>query len=101
MLLHCEFEAFNTIFKNEDVIVLRKNAAALIENVTKSGKFVTGGMFPDTRGFFLLLNAESAEEIYDLIAPWANDHTRMRIRPVMELEKFPALMQKISTRYVK
>jgi hypothetical protein len=58
-------------------------------------------MFPDTRGFFMILKVDSGEDIYDLIAPWANDMTEMRMRPIMELEKFPALMQKISTRYVQ
>jgi hypothetical protein len=67
MQFHLTFEAYETIIGN-DVPALRKHAATGIQRLMESGKVVSGGLFQGKRGGYMVMNADSGEELFGLVA---------------------------------
>ena len=67
MQFHVTFEAYPTII-GADVPALRKHAAVCIQRLMGSGKVVSSGLFQGKRGGFLVMSADSGEELFGLIA---------------------------------
>ncbi len=95
-----EFTVFESIHAPADIQRVRRAAAAMMQNVMSSGKLINGGFYADVRGGFMLLNVDSAEAVFDLVCPWLHDNCTLKVRPFMEIEKFPTLMQTIAARDV-
>jgi hypothetical protein len=66
MQFHLTFEAYTTIIGN-DVPALRKHAATGLQRIMESGKVVSSGIFQGKRGGFMVINADSAEELFGLV----------------------------------
>jgi hypothetical protein len=66
MQFHVTFEAYDSII-GHDVPALRKLAGAGIQRIMGTGKVVSSGLFQGKRGGFMIINAESGEELFGII----------------------------------
>jgi len=84
MQFHVTFEAYESIIGN-DVPALRKHAAAGIGRLMESGKVTSSGLFQGKRGGYVVINADSGEELFGLIADLV-DAFKIDVTPVVGFE---------------
>jgi len=84
MQFHVTFEAYKSII-GADVPALRKHAGAGIQRLMESGKVTSSGLFQGKRGGFLVINADSGEELFALIADLV-DAFDITVTPVVGFE---------------
>jgi hypothetical protein len=93
MELFVEMEVFDTIVRDEDIKRVRERFGAQLKKIMASGMVVTSGFFAEKRGGFLILNVNSNEEVVELLGTLIESF-RIKIHPVMPLEKVPELFTK-------
>jgi uncharacterized protein YciI len=88
-----KYEVQETITDREKVMEVRQVSARALQPVFESGKVVADGVFADARGGFVVLEANSAEEIFDMFAP-VIDYLRMETHPLMSVEKLQEFFER-------
>jgi hypothetical protein len=58
-----------------------------------SGKMLANGFFAERRAGYLIINVDSAEEVVELLGIMI-EYFRLKVHPVMPLEKVPELFSK-------
>ncbi len=93
MQFFVEFEVFDTVIRDEDINRVRERFGKQLQKIMVSGKMVANGFFPERRGGYLILNVDSADEVIELLGIMI-EYFRIKIHPVLPLEKLPELFGK-------
>ena len=93
MQLFIELEVFNTVIKDEDIRQVRNVFGKQMQMMMDSGKMVANGFFAGKRGGYIILNADSTEEVVKLLGIMI-EYFRFKVHPVMPLDKVPELFGK-------
>jgi len=91
--LFIELEVFNTVIKDEDIRQVRNVFGKQMQMMMDSGKMVANGFFAGKRGGYIILNADSTEEVVKLLGIMI-EYFRFKVHPVMPLDKVPELFGK-------
>jgi muconolactone delta-isomerase len=78
-------EARDTIV-GDDVRRLRKDVATAIQRIQDSGKLQAGGVLAGRRRPFLLLEADSADELLELLGSEMIDNFNCDVHPVVSFD---------------
>jgi len=84
MQFHVTFEAYESII-GADVPALRKHAGEGIQRLMGSGKVTSSGLFQGKRGGFLVISADSGEELFGLIADMV-DAFKITVTPIVSFD---------------
>ncbi|MGH7145387.1 MAG: hypothetical protein ACREJ2_14855 [Planctomycetota bacterium] len=98
MQMLMQFEVFHSIQRPEDVQRVRDEVGAQIQKIMKSGKFKAGGTTVGKRGGVMVLEVESAEELFELIGSAFVDNGTVKIDPLMSFEKLGEFFTKEKAR---
>ena len=60
MLMHVQFEVFETVTTPDDVARIRQGFAEQVRKVLESGKVRASGIFTDARAGFFLMDVDSS-----------------------------------------
>lgn len=82
-----QFEVFPSITRPEDVIRVRDEVGAQLQKIMKSGAFKGGGSTVGKRGGALILEAASAEALFELIGASLLDNGTVKVDPLMGFDK--------------
>ena len=67
MKLHATFTVYESITDQDAIPRLRKIAGEMVQRLVESGKAESVGVFPGIRGGYCVINADSAEELIELV----------------------------------
>jgi len=80
------FEAFESITGVDQVAHLRQQVGVAIERTMKAGVVESSGIWMAGRGGFLVVEVESAEQLFGLLGGEIVDHMKIEARPVIAVE---------------
>ncbi|MDQ3862702.1 MAG: hypothetical protein M3317_04235 [Actinomycetota bacterium] len=86
MQVFVKYEVQETITDREKVMEVRQVGGRNLQQIMESGKVRASGVFADARGGFFVLELDSAEELFDLLAA-VIDYTRIETHPLTTVEK--------------
>ena len=75
-------EAYDTVIDREQVMRTRQVGGHQMQQMLESGKLKASGMFADARGAFFVLDVDSSEELFGMLAP-LSDFVRFETHPVV------------------
>src|SRR5512136_416782 len=93
MQLFVELEVFDTVIRDEDIRQVRNVFGKQMQKIIASGKMVANGFFAGKRGGYIILDANSAEEVVELLGIMI-EYFHFKVHPVMPLDKVPELFGK-------
>jgi hypothetical protein len=96
MQFFVKLEVRETITDREKVMEVRQVLGRQIQQLMESGKVVASGVFADARGSFLVLDVDSSEELFDLLAPIV-DYIRIETHPLTTVEKVQEFFERDAT----
>jgi uncharacterized protein YciI len=96
MQVFVKYEYEKSITDREKVMEVRQVGGRQLQQIMESGKVVASGVFADTRGGFLVLDVDSSEDLFDLIAPVA-DYIRFETHPLTTVEKVQEFFERDAT----
>ncbi len=96
MQIFAKYELQETITDREKVMEVRQVGGRQLQQIMQSGKVRADGVFADGRGGFLVLEVDSAEELFDLFAPIV-DYARIETRPLTTAEKLVEFFERDAT----
>ncbi|HTL53771.1 MAG TPA: hypothetical protein VL860_14445 [Planctomycetota bacterium] len=98
MQMLVRFEVFSSITRPEDVQRVRDEVGAQLQKIMKSGKFKGGGCTVGKRGGAMILEVESAEELFELVGPAMLDNGTVAVDPLMGFDKLGEFFAKEKAR---
>jgi hypothetical protein len=94
--IFAKYEVQETITDREKVMEVRQVGGRQLQQIMQSGKVRADGIFADGRGGFLVLEVDSAEELFDMFAPVV-DYLRFETRPLTTVEKLQEFFERDAT----
>lgn len=95
MRLHVKMEVYDSITSDEQVARTRKRFAESWKKMQDSGKVLTSGIFADLRGGYMVVDVDTAEELWALPMHGILDAIKMEVHPVMDADKFMTMFKDI------
>ena len=92
MRFHVTVISFDSIHGEAAVQETRQLIGQKIQEIQQSGKLVSGGAFVDARGGYVVLDVDSAIELFKLLVP-IHDVAHIETHPVMSFEDLGAFFQ--------
>ncbi len=86
MEVFVKLEAYDTLIDREQIMHTRQVGGRQLQQMLESGKVKASGMFADARGAFFVLEVDSSEELFEMLAPFS-DYARLETHPVVAPEK--------------
>ena len=86
MEVFVKFEAYDTIVDREQIMHTRQVGGQQLQQLLESGKVRASGFFADARAAFFVLDIDSSEELFDMLAP-LTDFVRIETHPLVSAEK--------------
>lgn len=96
MQVFVKYEVQETITDREKVMEVRQVGGRNLQQIMQSGKVRASGVFADARGGFFVLELDSAEELFDLLAP-VFDYIRIETHPLTTVEKLGEFFERDAT----
>ena len=96
MRIFAKYELQETITDREKVMEVRQVDGRQLQQIMQSGKVRADGVFADGRGGFLVLEVDSAEELFDMFATIV-DYIRIETRPLTSVEKLQEFFERDAT----
>ena len=94
MEVFVKFEVFDTIYAQEDVLVLRQAVGSQIQQIQESGKLKEFRAFSDARGGFMLVDIDSPAELRELLGFTMLDHFHVETHPVITAEELAEFFER-------
>jgi hypothetical protein len=94
--IFAKYELQETITDREKVMEVRQVGGRQLQQIMQSDKVRADGVFADGRGGFLVLEVDSAEELFDMFAPIV-DYIRIETRPLTTVEKLQEFFERDAT----
>ena len=86
MEVFVKLEAYDTLIDREQILHTRQVGGRQMQQMLESGKVKASGMFADARGAFFVLEVDSSEEPFEMLAR-VSDFARLETHPVVAPEK--------------
>jgi hypothetical protein len=96
MEMFVRFEAPDTLIDTEQIMSTRHLISWQMQEIFESGMVRASGMFADARGGFFVLDVDSSEEFFDMLAPLA-DYMSIETHPLVSAEKLQEFFDREAT----
>ena len=96
MEVFVKLEAYDTLVDREQILHTRQVGGRQMQRMLESGKVKTSGMFADARGAFFVLDVDSSEELFEMLAP-LTDFVRIESHPLVSPEKVMEYFERDAT----
>lgn len=94
MRLFVKATVFETIHRDDDVKAVREMFRDGVNRMKQSGHLVDMGIFADGRGGYMILDVESAEEMFDLLGGGRLvDRLHLESHPVVSFEALERMFE--------
>lgn len=96
MQLFVKIKVFDSIVRDEDVMAARQAFSRAWHKLLDSGKVVSSGVFADSRGGYMVVDVDKAEEFWSLPGPGILDYVSMETHPVTPADRFLQMFQQLT-----
>ena len=96
MEVFVKLEAYDTLVDREQILHTRQVGGRQMQRMLESGKVKASGMFADARGAFFVLDVDSSEELFEMLAP-LTDFVRIESHPLVSPEKVMEYFERDAT----
>lgn len=86
MKFHLTIKSFDHITGPEEIARMREMIGKKMEQFRQSDAMLEGGVFMEKRTAYFVLESDSEEELFDLIAP-IQDWAEIEMHPLVSLER--------------
>jgi hypothetical protein len=86
MQVFVKYEVQDTVADRKEIMHIRQIIGRQLQQIFESSKVQANGVFADVRGGFFVLDVDSSEEIFVMLAPGL-DYVRLEIHPLTSVEK--------------
>ncbi len=96
MEVSVKLEAYDTLVDREQILHTRQVGGRQMQRMLESGKVKASGMFADSRGAFFVLEVDSSEELFEMLAP-LTDFARIETHPMVSPQKVMEFFERDAT----
>ncbi len=96
MEVFVKLEAYDTLVDREQIMHTRQVGGLQMQRMLESGKVKASGMFADARGAFFVLDVDSSEELFEMLAP-LTDFVRIETHPLVSPQKVMEFFERDAT----
>lgn len=95
MRLLVSITVYDEIVSEDDVLRARKVFAESWRKMLDSGKVECSGIYGNARGGFLVVDVDSAEDLWSFPVPSLLDYAHVEVHPVMDTERFMGMFKEL------